>query len=120
MKSFVVVAVGVMVVVVVAGFKHVQVALKASESLFLHQELFFSRSFSGLERFSSAHPPARPPICLPACLSVFLSACLSDYLSSRLIETPSKRLYRFLSAGVEQKKRKEKNRRQLVDGFPLF
>lgn len=77
MKSFVVVAVGVMVVVVVAGFKHVQVALKASESLFLHQELFFFRSFSGLERFSSAHPPACPFACLPVYLSSCLPACLT-------------------------------------------
>lgn len=53
MKSFVVVAVGVMVFVV-AGFKHVQVVLKDSESLFLHKELFFLCSFSGLERFSSS------------------------------------------------------------------
>lgn len=79
MKSFVFVAVGVMVaVVVVAGFKHVRVALNASESLFLHQGLFFFRSFSGLERFSSAHPPACPFACLPVYLSSCLPACRSS------------------------------------------
>lgn len=90
MKSFVVVAVGVMVFVV-AGFKHVQVVLKASESLFLHKEFFFVlfqdwRGFLPLPppTESSAHPPACPFACLPACLSVFLSACLSVFLSGYL------------------------------------
>lgn len=85
MKSFVVVAVGVMVVVVVAsGLTHAQVVLKDSKSVFLHKKKKIVGSFCRTgEGFMLFHHGLKAQLtgCLPTCLPVCLPACLSACLS---------------------------------------
>lgn len=101
MKSFVVVAVGVV------GFKHVQVALKASESLFLHQELFSSVLFQDWRGFLLLpRPPAHLPACLFICLPVCLPVCLSVIQAHRNTFKTAVSVF-IRRGGTKKKERKE-------------